>query len=83
MNKITVDKWIAMVTGFKLSIIAGNTNCRGRLSTVDLLIMLACFCKKVNNVFDIKCSGSKRVNTRRSTLLNLHPLLSIHLVPVL
>ncbi len=24
----------------------GNTNCRGRLSTVDLLIKVACFVKK-------------------------------------
>ncbi len=34
----------------------GNPNRRGRLSTVDLLIKVACFVKKVNNVFSIKSS---------------------------
>jgi hypothetical protein len=28
----------------------GNTYWRGRLSTVDLLIKVACFVKKINNV---------------------------------
>jgi hypothetical protein len=32
----------------------GNTNGGGRLSMVDLLIKLACFCKDVNNIFNIK-----------------------------
>jgi hypothetical protein len=32
----------------------GNTNIRGRLSTVDLLIIVACFVTKVNNIFNIK-----------------------------
>ncbi len=35
---------------------AGNTNRRGRLSTVDLLIRVARFFKKVNNVFNFKSS---------------------------
>ncbi len=34
----------------------GNTNRRGRLSTIDLLIEVACFVKKVNNIFNIKRS---------------------------
>jgi hypothetical protein len=37
-------------------VIAGNTNLRARLSTVDLLIRIAYFVKKVNNVFDFKSS---------------------------
>jgi len=34
----------------------GNTNWGGRLSTVDLLIKVACFVKKVNNIFNVKRS---------------------------
>ncbi len=34
--------------------IPGNTNERGRLSTVYLLIKVACFVTKVNNIFSIK-----------------------------
>ncbi len=34
---------------------AGNTNGRGRLRTIDLLIKVACFVKKnVNSIFNIK-----------------------------
>ena len=43
----------------------GNTNWGGRLSTVDLLIELTLFCKKVNN---IKISWSNLVST---TVLSL------------
>jgi hypothetical protein len=32
---------------------SGNTTKRGRLSTIDLLIKVACFVKKVNNVCNI------------------------------
>ncbi len=32
----------------------GNTNYRGRLSTTDLLIKVACFVKKVNDIFNVK-----------------------------
>ncbi len=32
----------------------GNTNWGGGLSTVDLLIKVACFVKKVNNIFKEK-----------------------------
>ncbi len=34
----------------------GNTNLRGKLSTVDLLIKVACFVTKVNDIFNIKRS---------------------------
>ncbi len=34
----------------------GNTNGGGRLSTADLLIKVACFVKKENNIFNIKMS---------------------------
>ncbi len=33
-----------------------NTNWRGRLSTMDLLIKVACFVTKVNNIFNIKAA---------------------------
>jgi hypothetical protein len=36
--------------------LAGNTNLRGRLSTVDLLIKEACFVAKVNNILNAKMS---------------------------
>ncbi len=40
--------------GYYTMMNAGNTNLRGRLSTVDLLIRINCFVKKVNNIFNIK-----------------------------
>jgi hypothetical protein len=52
---------------------AGNTKWRGRLSTVALLINVACF-YQVNNVLNIKSNKSKLVSTWRSTVLGL-PLL--------
>ncbi len=33
-----------------------NTNSRGRLSTIDLLIEVACFATQVNNIFNLKMS---------------------------
>ncbi len=33
------------------SIKAGNINWKGRLSTIDLLIKVACFVKKENKIF--------------------------------
>jgi hypothetical protein len=36
------------------SIEPGNTNCGGGLSTVDLLIKVACSVKKEINIFNIK-----------------------------
>ncbi len=35
---------------------ARKTNLRERLSTVDLLIKVACFVKKVNNILNIETS---------------------------
>jgi hypothetical protein len=32
-------------------VLAGSTIWEGRLSTVDLLVKVACFAKKVNNIF--------------------------------
>jgi hypothetical protein len=49
----------------------GNTNEKGRQSTVDFLIKVACFIMKVKKVCYIKSSRAKLVSTRRSTLLNL------------
>ncbi len=46
----------------------GNTNLEGRISTVDLLIKVACI---VSDSFNIKRSWSKLGSTRRSTVLNL------------
>jgi hypothetical protein len=34
----------------------GTLTERGRLSTVDLLTMIACFATKLNNIFNIKMS---------------------------
>ncbi len=50
---------------------AWNTNRRGRLSTVDLLIKVACFVTKAVYIFDIKTSRSKLVSIRKSTVLGL------------
>ncbi len=49
----------------------GKTNWRERLSTVDLLIKIACFGTKVNCIFNTKMSCSKLVSTIRSTVLSL------------
>ncbi len=42
--------------GLQMMGLPGNTNYGGRLSTVDLLIKVACFVKKENNIFNIKMS---------------------------
>jgi hypothetical protein len=42
--------------GNLLMLIPGSTNREGRLSTVDLLIRVACFVKKENNNYNIKMS---------------------------
>jgi hypothetical protein len=52
---------------------SGNTNLEERLSTVDLLIMVACFVKKENDIFNLKISWCNLVSTRRSTVLSLSP----------
>ncbi len=46
-------------------------NLRGRLSTVDLLIKLACFVKDENNVCFLKVSLYKLVSARRSAVQSL------------
>ncbi len=48
-----------------------SDNLKGRLTTIDLLIKLACFVTKVSNIFSLKMSRSELVITRRSTVLNL------------
>jgi hypothetical protein len=50
---------------------AGNTNSRGTLGTLDLLIEVGCFEKKVDNVFNVKKKlWSKLDSTRRSTVVS-------------
>jgi hypothetical protein len=46
-----------------------NTNWGGRISTVDLLIKVACYVK--HNIFNINRSWTKLVSARRSTVLSL------------
>ncbi len=48
----------------------GNANWKGRNSTVDLRIKVACFVIKVNNVCRIESTWSKLVSTRSSTVLS-------------
>jgi hypothetical protein len=40
----------------------GKTNRRGRLSTVDLLIKVACFLTKVNNILNMKKSCIRKTS---------------------
>jgi len=40
--------------GLLMRLKAGKTYCGGRLSTVDLLIKVACFVQNVNNIFNVK-----------------------------
>jgi hypothetical protein len=47
---------------------AGITSTGGILSTVNLLIKVACFAINVNKIFNIKSSCSEIVSTRRSTV---------------
>jgi hypothetical protein len=53
--------------------LAGNPYCRGRPSTVDLLIKIGCLVKKIS--FSFKSSWSELVSTWRSTVLSLLPQL--------
>jgi len=59
--------WVSQIQNH----MAGNTNWRGRISTRDLLINVACFKTNVNNIFNLKSSWSKPDSTRRSTVLYL------------
>jgi hypothetical protein len=56
-----------------LTVHARNTNWKKRLSTLDLVIQVACFVTNVIHIFDVKLSRTKLISTRRSTVLN-HPL---------
>jgi hypothetical protein len=47
------------------------SNWRGKLSTVDLLIKVICFVKKLKNIFKLKSSWSKPVSTKKSTVHNI------------
>ncbi len=47
---------------------AGKPYWRGMLSTVNLLIEVACFVKKLNNMVNIKTSWYKLVSAMRSTV---------------
>ena len=51
-------QFIKLVLG---KIHAGKTNCRKRLSTVDLLIKVACFVTKVNNIFNKKAALRNKI----------------------
>jgi len=58
-----------------------NINWRGRLSTDDLLIEVACFVAEVNNVCKIKMSYSKLLSTRRSIVSNRSsPFIKVSLI---
>ncbi len=63
-----------MLINWKWSIRTGNPSLKGEGPTVDLLHKIACFYKKVKNVFNvfnIKSSWSELVTTWRSTVLIL------------
>ncbi len=50
---------------------SGNTNWRGRLCTINLLIEIGCFVAKLNNIFNEKWHGHNLLVKRRSTVLSL------------
>ncbi len=54
---------ISLIDCRRLTEKTGKPNWRGRLSTVDLLIKVGCFVKRVNNICNIKSSSSKLVST--------------------
>jgi hypothetical protein len=58
-------------------VLPGKTYSREGVSTVDLLIKVDVFVKKVNNVFNVKMSWSKLVSTRRSTVRSHPPLVRV------
>jgi hypothetical protein len=51
------------------NITSRNTNCG--ISTVDLLVKVACFVRMVSNIFNFKMSLSDLVSKRKSTVLTL------------
>ncbi len=46
-----------------------NSNCGGRLSTVDLLVRIACFVKTLSNIFNVKRRWSKLVFQMKSEIV--------------
>ncbi len=64
-----------------LLVYAGNTNCRGRLNTVDLLIKVACFVK--TKIMLIKSSRSKLISARRSIVVSFPLFMRFFLFNVL
>jgi hypothetical protein len=62
---------------FRLFQLTGGEKGEGRenqLKGEDLLFKVACFVRKINNIFNIKSSRSKLVSSRRSTVLAAFPL---------
>jgi len=58
---------------------SGNTNWRGRLSTVNLLIKVACFVKKENTNFKIKKAAHLNLLVHGGLLYLAFPfMLSFH-----
>ncbi len=56
---ITLGSGLPEFSPISVSVItpkAGNTNWRGRISTIDLLIRIACFVTQVNDSVNIKSS---------------------------
>ncbi len=53
-NKTFYSNLQISVVHYNLFVDAGNTYLRGKLSTVDVLIKVACFVKKVYDIFNIK-----------------------------
>ncbi len=54
------DKNVPVISVIRVGLqvigLPGNTNYGGRLSTIDLLIKVASFVRKENNIFNIKMS---------------------------
>jgi hypothetical protein len=55
----------------------GNSNCRGKLSTIDHPVKIGCFVKREKYSFSMKSSKSGLVGARRSTVLILCPSVRI------
>ncbi len=59
---LTGKYWTSLKILAKYYIIPGNSYWRGRPRTVDLLIVVACFVKMVNTIFNVKRSWTKLVS---------------------
>ncbi len=64
-----------------LIVAAGNPNRRGRLSTVDLLVKVACFVTRVNNIFNITSNWSNEL-VQGGQPYRVFPLIKASLVAV-